>query len=247
MTRSRSFPYHLAPAPSPTLLQPEEGLVQLLHLAEVQQPRLLTARHGCGRPSGAPAAPGLSVRGEGGEPCREGTQTRPRGLAETPGRTQPLRSASRCQRRLHVPRSRGSAETRHCRAGRRGGGYGTSCQAAPSPAPAGDRRRQHPGAAPVPQRGPARSQSTRVPPGRGSLTPVTLRPGAAGVPRQAPHGRPAALSGERCAPQPSHHTHERARRAAKAPLSAEGDGCRGRAEPGLELPVVATPDWFGGQ
>lgn len=78
MTRSRPCPSHPAPAPRPTLLQPEEGLVQLLHLAEVQQPRLLTARHGSARPSGAPAAPGLSVRGGRGEPCRGGTDKTPR-------------------------------------------------------------------------------------------------------------------------------------------------------------------------
>lgn len=168
VSRSRPCPSHPSPAPRPTLLQPEESLVQLLHLAEVQQPRLLTARHGCGRPSGAPAAPGRSVRGGTGEPCREGTQTKPCGSEETPGRTRPLRSASRRRApRLHVPRSRGSAETRHCRAGRRGGGYRTSCQAAPSPALAGDRRRQHPGAAPVPRRGPARSQSYGGAPGGG--------------------------------------------------------------------------------
>lgn len=93
------------------------------------------------------------------------------------------------------------------------------------------------------------ARATGVPPRRGSLTPVTLRagPGAAGVPRQAPHGRPAALRGARCPLQPFHHTHERARRAAEAPLPAEGDGCRGRAEPGLELPVAVAPGRFGGQ
>lgn len=51
--------------PRPTLLQPEEGLVQLLHLVEVQQPRLPTARHGCCRlPAAPPAAGGWPCRGE---------------------------------------------------------------------------------------------------------------------------------------------------------------------------------------
>jgi len=46
---------------------------------------------------------------------------------------------------------------------------------------------------------------------------------------------PPCLCGKRRPPQPSHHTHERARRAAEAQLLAEGggSGCRGRAEPGL--------------
>lgn len=253
MAMSRPFPSHPAPAPRPTLLQPEEGLVQLLHLGEVQQPRLLTGRHGCGRASGAPAAPGLSVRGGRGEPCREGTQTKPAGQrrprhdAPAPERLTPP-AALTCS---PVPGERGDTAPQ----GRaEGSGHGTSwvrdeLSGSAQPCPGRGPPPEHPGAAPVPQRGPARSQSRRGAPGRGSLTPVTLRarPGAAGAPRQAPHGRPAALRGERCPPQPFHHTHERGRRAAEAPLPAEGDGCRGRAEPGLELPAAAAPGWFSGQ
>lgn len=83
-----------------------------------------------------------------------------------------------------------------------------------------------------------------VPPGpscprgrRGSLTPVTLpaAPSAAGSHRRAPCRR----RGTRRPPQPSHRTHKRAHGAERAQLPAEGDGCRGRADPGrgLEQPV----------
>lgn len=77
------------------LLQPEKGLVQLLHLVEVQQPRLLMARHGCWWPlaagsalagSSEPSAPSTLTSG----PAAALAQLAAKAAAEGAGTVQPL-------------------------------------------------------------------------------------------------------------------------------------------------------------
>lgn len=120
------------------------------------------------RPALPPRRDSQCGEGEASPAVREHRQN-PRVSAD-PGTTRPLRSASRRRPRLHVPRCRGSAETRHRRAGRRGAGtgragYGTSCQAAPSPAPAGDRRRSTPEQLPSHSAARPAARAAGVPPG----------------------------------------------------------------------------------
>lgn len=111
-------------------------------------------------------------------------------------------------------------------------------QPPPGRGPPGTAAGSTPEQLPVPQRGPARSPSRGGAPGpsrpRGGGEPDTCHsPRSPRCCRESPPGSlsPPYLCGNRCPPQPSHHTHERARRAAEAQLAAEGDGCRGRAEP----------------
>ncbi|XP_017682661.1 PREDICTED: basic proline-rich protein-like [Lepidothrix coronata] len=182
--------------------------------------------------------------GEASPAVREHTQN-PAGQRRPPARSG-RSGAPHAAGRAYMFPGAGGARTRALRtpalrAGRRAAGRGASCQPAPSATSAPDR--QHPGAAPVPQHGPARSQSGGGVPAEGEPDTCHSPPRHRRRPRQARHGRPAALRGERCPPQPPRHTHERARTAAAAPLPAEGDGCRGREEPepGLELPVRPRP------